>query len=158
MGRVSYVSATDGEALEAFQLCCRLEGIIPALEPSHALAQVIKLAPTKPKDHLMVMNMCGRGDKDIFTVAAHLGVKLAHPSSTAVSPFSGSDTALLSSPSSRRAIPITRLRLRSSRACPGPAPTSSSSECLSQIRWRTPRLFRRQDCALSGTARPWTGR
>jgi tryptophan synthase beta chain len=76
MGRVNYVSATDQEALEAFQLCCRLEGIIPALEPSHALAQVIKLAPTKPKDHLMVMNMCGRGDKDIFTVAAHLGVKL----------------------------------------------------------------------------------
>jgi tryptophan synthase beta chain len=76
MGRVNYVSATDEEALEAFQLCCRLEGIIPALEPSHALAQVIKLAPTKPSNHLMVMNMCGRGDKDIFTVAAHLGVKL----------------------------------------------------------------------------------
>jgi tryptophan synthase beta chain len=76
MKRVNYVSATDAEALEAFQLCCKLEGIIPALEPSHALAQVIKLAPSKPKDHLMVMNMCGRGDKDIFTVAAHLGVKL----------------------------------------------------------------------------------
>jgi tryptophan synthase beta chain len=76
MGRVHYVSATDMEALEAFQLCCRLEGIIPALEPAHALAQVIKLAPEKPKDHLMVMNMCGRGDKDIFTVAEHLGVKL----------------------------------------------------------------------------------
>jgi tryptophan synthase beta chain len=76
MKRVNYVSATDAEALEAFQLCCKLEGIIPALEPSHALAQVMKLAPKKPKDHLMVMNMCGRGDKDIFTVAAHLGVKL----------------------------------------------------------------------------------
>ncbi|MFO0993923.1 MAG: tryptophan synthase subunit beta [Hyphomicrobiales bacterium] len=76
MKRVNYVSATDAEALEAFQICCKLEGIIPALEPSHALAQVIKLAPKKPKDHLMVMNMCGRGDKDIFTVAAHLGVKL----------------------------------------------------------------------------------
>ena len=76
MGRVHYVSATDSEALEAFQLCCRLEGIIPALEPAHALAQVIKLAPQKPRDHLMVMNMCGRGDKDIFTVAEHLGVKL----------------------------------------------------------------------------------
>jgi tryptophan synthase beta chain len=76
MKRVNYVSATDAEALEAFQLCCKLEGIIPALEPSHALAQVMKLAPDKPKDHLMVMNMCGRGDKDIFTVAAHLGVKL----------------------------------------------------------------------------------
>jgi tryptophan synthase beta chain len=76
MGRVNYVSATDKEALEAFQLCCKLEGIIPALEPSHALAHVMKLAPKKPKDHLMVMNMCGRGDKDIFTVADHLGVKL----------------------------------------------------------------------------------
>jgi tryptophan synthase beta chain len=76
MGRVNYVSATDREALEAFQLCCRLEGIIPALEPSHALAHVIKLAPKQPKDHLMVMNMCGRGDKDIFTVAQHLGVTL----------------------------------------------------------------------------------
>jgi tryptophan synthase beta chain len=76
VGRVNYVSATDAEALAAFQLCCRLEGIIPALEPAHALAQVIKLAPDKPRDHLMVMNMCGRGDKDIFTVADHLGVKL----------------------------------------------------------------------------------
>ena len=76
MGRVNYVSATDKEALEAFQLCCQLEGIIPALEPAHALAHVMKLAPTKPKDHLMVMNMCGRGDKDIFTVADILGVKL----------------------------------------------------------------------------------
>jgi tryptophan synthase beta chain len=74
--RVHYVSATDEEALQAFQLCCRLEGIIPALEPSHALAQVIKLAPDRPKDHLMVMNMCGRGDKDIFTVAHHLGVRI----------------------------------------------------------------------------------
>ena len=76
MGRVQYVSATDKEALDAFQLCCRLEGIIPALEPAHALAQVMKIAPTKPKDHLMVMNMCGRGDKDIFTVAEILGAKL----------------------------------------------------------------------------------
>jgi tryptophan synthase beta chain len=76
VGRVNYVPATDEEALAAFQLCCRLEGIIPALEPAHALAQVIKLAPEKPRDHLMVMNMCGRGDKDIFTVAEHLGVKL----------------------------------------------------------------------------------
>jgi tryptophan synthase beta chain len=76
MGRVKYLSATDEEALDAFQLCCRLEGIIPALEPAHALAQVIKLAPQKPRDHLMVMNMCGRGDKDIFTVAEHLGSRL----------------------------------------------------------------------------------
>ncbi len=73
VGRVNYVSATDKEALAAFQLCCRLEGIIPALEPSHALARVLDLAPTLPKDHLMVMNMCGRGDKDIFTVADILG-------------------------------------------------------------------------------------
>jgi tryptophan synthase beta chain len=76
MGRVEYVSVTDAEALEAFQLSCRTEGIIPALEPSHALAHVTKLAPTLPKDNLLVMNMCGRGDKDIFTVAAALGMKI----------------------------------------------------------------------------------
>jgi tryptophan synthase beta chain len=74
--RVTYVSATDKEALEAFQLCCKLEGIIPALEPSHALAHALKVAPQKPEDHLMVICMSGRGDKDIFTVADHLGVKL----------------------------------------------------------------------------------
>jgi tryptophan synthase beta chain len=76
IGRVQYVSATDKEALDAFQLCSRLEGIIPALEPAHALAHVIKWAPTLPKDHLMVMNLCGRGDKDVFTVARALGVTL----------------------------------------------------------------------------------
>ena len=76
VGRAEYVSITDAEALEAFQLCCKLEGIIPALEPSHALAQVMKLAPTLPKDQIIVMNMCGRGDKDIFTVAKHLGVQM----------------------------------------------------------------------------------
>ena len=75
-GRVNYVPITDDEALEAFQLCTQLEGIIPALEPSHALAYVGKLAPTLPKDHLLVMNMCGRGDKDVFTVAEALGVTL----------------------------------------------------------------------------------
>jgi tryptophan synthase beta chain len=74
--RVEYVSATDREALDAFQLCSRQEGIIPALEPSHALAEVIKRAPRLPKDHLIVMNMCGRGDKDVFTVADALGIKL----------------------------------------------------------------------------------
>ena len=73
VGRVTYLSATDKEALEAFQICSKLEGIIPALEPAHALAKVIELAPKRPKDHLMVMNMCGRGDKDIFAVAEHLG-------------------------------------------------------------------------------------
>ncbi len=72
-GRVTYLSATDKEALDAFQLCCKLEGIIPALEPSHALAKVVELALQKPQDHLMVMNLCGRGDKDIFNVAEHLG-------------------------------------------------------------------------------------
>ena len=76
MGRALYVSITDAEALEAFQLSCRLEGIIPALEPSHALAHVMKIAPTLPADHIIVMNMCGRGDKDIFTVAKHLGVDM----------------------------------------------------------------------------------
>ena len=73
IGRAKYVSITDKEALEAFQFSCRTEGIIPALEPSHALAHVMKLAPTLPKDHIIVMNMCGRGDKDIFTVARALG-------------------------------------------------------------------------------------
>jgi tryptophan synthase beta chain len=76
MGRVTYVPVTDKEALAAFQLLSRTEGIIPALEPSHALAQVAKLAPTLPKDHIIVMNLCGRGDKDIFTVANALGTKL----------------------------------------------------------------------------------
>jgi tryptophan synthase beta chain len=72
-GRATYISATDTEALAAFQLCSQLEGIIPALEPAHALAKIFDLAPQKPDHHLMVMNMCGRGDKDIFTVAEHLG-------------------------------------------------------------------------------------
>ncbi|HEU0218423.1 MAG TPA: tryptophan synthase subunit beta [Stellaceae bacterium] len=76
LGRVEYVSITDREALDAFQLCSRLEGIIPALEPAHALAHVAKVAPSLPRDHLLVMNMCGRGDKDIFAVAEHLGVQL----------------------------------------------------------------------------------
>ena len=62
--------------LEGLQLCTRLEGIIPALEPSHALAYVMKLAPTLPKDNLLVMNLGGRGDKDLFTVAKHLGLKI----------------------------------------------------------------------------------
>ncbi|MEX2129284.1 MAG: tryptophan synthase subunit beta [Xanthobacteraceae bacterium] len=75
-GRVKYLSATDDEALKAFQLLCSLEGIIPALEPAHALAKVSELAPTRAKDHLMVVNLCGRGDKDIFTVAEHLGGKV----------------------------------------------------------------------------------
>ena len=75
-GRVEYVSATDNEALEAFQLLCKIEGIIPALEPAHALAHVLKLAPTLPKDNLLVMNLCGRGDKDVFAIAERLGVKL----------------------------------------------------------------------------------
>ena len=75
-GRAEYVSATDAEALEAFQLCSRLEGIIPALEPAHALAYVAKIAPELPRDHLIVMNMCGRGDKDVFSVAEALGVEL----------------------------------------------------------------------------------
>ena len=74
--RVEYVSVTDTEALDAFQLCTRLEGIIPALEPSHALAHVVKIAGDLPKDHILVMNMCGRGDKDIFTVAEKLGISM----------------------------------------------------------------------------------
>jgi tryptophan synthase beta chain len=76
MKRVKYVHATDDEALAAFQLCARQEGIIPALEPAHALAHVARIAGKLPKDHLIVMNMCGRGDKDIFTVAKALGAAL----------------------------------------------------------------------------------
>jgi tryptophan synthase beta chain len=76
IGRVEYVAATDKEALAAFQLCTRTEGIIPALEPSHALAHVTKIAPAMDKDKIILMNLCGRGDKDIFSVAKHLGVEL----------------------------------------------------------------------------------
>lgn len=72
-GRVEYTAITDDEALEAFQLLCRLEGIIPALESSHALAEVIKRAPTLPRDHLMVVNLSGRGDKDMASVMHYLG-------------------------------------------------------------------------------------
>jgi tryptophan synthase beta chain len=76
MGRVDYVPVTDEEALGAFQLCSELEGILPALEPAHALAHVVKIAPELASDHLIVMNLCGRGDKDIFTVADAMGVSL----------------------------------------------------------------------------------
>ena len=72
IGRLKFLSATDKEAIAAFQLCSRLEGIIPALEPAHALAQVAQLAPTKPSDHLMVVNLSGRGDKDLESVAEYL--------------------------------------------------------------------------------------
>ena len=75
-GRVEYVPIMDDEALEAFQRLTRVEGIIPALEPSHALAEVIKRAPAMGKDEIIVMNLCGRGDKDVFTAAKHLGVEL----------------------------------------------------------------------------------
>ena len=74
--RVEYVSVTDDEAIEAFQTMARLEGILPALEPAHAFAHVMKRAPTLPKDDIIVMNLCGRGDKDIFTIADKLGVKI----------------------------------------------------------------------------------
>ena len=75
-GRVDYTSATDAEALEAFQLLCRTEGIIPALEPSHAIAAVAAVAPTMPRDRIILANLCGRGDKDIFSVAKHLGADI----------------------------------------------------------------------------------
>ena len=74
--RVKYMSATDKEAIEAFQYCCNLEGIIPALEPSHALAVLKKIAKNYSKEKIVVMNMCGRGDKDIFTIAEELNIKL----------------------------------------------------------------------------------
>ena len=75
-GRVDYVSVTDREALDAFQLTCRLEGIIPALESAHAIAQVMKMAPALPPDRLIVVGLSGRGDKDVFTVAKALGYDL----------------------------------------------------------------------------------
>ncbi len=75
-GRVKYESATDVEALDAFQLLCRTEGIIPALEPAHAIAAVARIAPTMDRDQIILVNLCGRGDKDIFTVAEVLGVAM----------------------------------------------------------------------------------
>ena len=74
--RVKYMSATDKEALDAFQYCCKLEGIIPALEPSHALAVLRKIVKKYDRDKIVVMNMCGRGDKDIFTIAEELKIKI----------------------------------------------------------------------------------
>jgi tryptophan synthase beta chain len=76
IGRIKFLSATDKEALEAFRLCSRLEGIIPALEPCHALARLADIASDKPKDHLIVVNLSGRGDKDLESVAHHLGGRL----------------------------------------------------------------------------------
>lgn len=75
-GRVTYVSATDQEAMDAFQLCCRTEGIIPALESAHGIAHIVRMAPDLPKDHICVLNLSGRGDKDIFTVAKELGEEI----------------------------------------------------------------------------------
>tara|TARA_B100000401_G_C52626895_1_gene634118 strand:- start:78 stop:863 length:786 start_codon:yes stop_codon:yes gene_type:complete len=74
--RVKYMSATDSEALDAFQYCCKLEGIIPALEPAHALSVLRKIAKNYSNDKIVVMNMCGRGDKDIFTIAEKLNIKI----------------------------------------------------------------------------------
>jgi len=76
MGRVKFLSATDNEAVEALRLLSRLEGIIPALESAHALARLGDLAPGKPKDHLIVVNLSGRGDKDLDSVARYLGGSL----------------------------------------------------------------------------------
>ena len=74
--RVNYIAIDDKEALDAFQFCAKYEGILPALEPSHALGHVMKIAPKLNKKHIIIMNLCGRGDKDVFTVAEALGVKL----------------------------------------------------------------------------------
>jgi tryptophan synthase beta chain len=76
LGRVEYVSATDDEAVSAFQVMCKLEGIIPALESAHALAHVIKFAPTLPAENLLVVNLSGRGDKDVPQIATRLGMKI----------------------------------------------------------------------------------
>jgi tryptophan synthase beta chain len=76
IGRVEYATATDLEAIDAFQYVAQLEGILPALEPAHALAHVMTIAPDLPKEHVIVVNVCGRGDKDIFTIASMLGIEL----------------------------------------------------------------------------------
>jgi tryptophan synthase beta chain len=76
IGRAEYVGITDDEALAAFQLCTQTEGIIPALECAHAIAHIVKLAPTLAADKIILLNLSGRGDKDIFTVADHLGARL----------------------------------------------------------------------------------
>jgi len=73
LGRAEYVAVTDAEAIDALKLCCRTEGIIPALEPSHALAHIVKIAPAMASDRIICMNLCGRGDKDLATVAAYTG-------------------------------------------------------------------------------------
>ena len=75
-GRAEYLTCTDKEALEGFQLCTRLEGIIPALEPAHAIARLGDVCETMDKDQILIMNLCGRGDKDIFSVAEHLGMEI----------------------------------------------------------------------------------
>ena len=75
-GRAEYLTCTDKEALEAFKLCTRLEGIIPALEPAHAIARLGDVCETMDKDQILIMNLCGRGDKDIFSVAEHLGMDI----------------------------------------------------------------------------------
>ena len=75
-GRVKYIAVNDIQAINAFKICCKLEGIIPALEPSHALSFVLKYAASLKKDHILVMNMCGRGDKDIDSIAKYLNVKI----------------------------------------------------------------------------------
>ncbi|MEQ8440677.1 MAG: tryptophan synthase subunit beta [Alphaproteobacteria bacterium] len=76
VGRVDYVPITDNETIEAFQFCARTEGILPALESAHAVAQVIKMAPDLPKDHIICMNLSGRGDKDVNAIAERFGVNL----------------------------------------------------------------------------------
>ena len=76
IGRAEYAACTDAEALEGFKLLCRTEGIIPALEPAHAIAHVARLAPSLPPEQVIVVGLSGRGDKDMGTVAAELGVEL----------------------------------------------------------------------------------
>ena len=75
-GRVKYVYANDKDAIKAFKICCKLEGIIPALEPAHALSFVLKFASKQKKKHILVMNMCGRGDKDLDSIAKYLNIKI----------------------------------------------------------------------------------
>ena len=152
MGRVKFLSATDDEAVAAFQLCSKLEGIIPALESAHALAKVPEIAAAKPKDHLMVVNLSGRGDKDLASSKPFSEAKIdEHAYRTPLRRAqAGGPCRSVTSP--WRAIPIMTRRLRSRRPCRRPAPTSSSSACRSPIRWRMGRRFRPPGCARSRPA------
>src|SRR5690606_27967092 len=138
-GRAQYVVVDDDEALAAFHDCCRIEGILPALESSHALAHAARIAPSMPKDRAILVNLSGRGDKDMHTVAQRGGLGRACPASLPPSRGCRRPGARRSSrtspPATRAAISRCRSCTRSSRA----EPTCSSWACRSPIQWPTGR-------------------